>query len=495
MSVSGKRYVAYIGIHRSSDSPLTRGGILLSSSIDDVEEWRHSQSPKKDNDEDELIPDNAPIKEDDKKSHEENSSIIEIIRGCKNTLSSYHSLINVSAVIIPTIPWITVAKEIYDEVNNSCDKLYEDNGIFTFGICEDNILKIRRLIGKMNDMRKGLSVLPGSIILSLVANFDSYFVDAVRMVLLSRPERYDNSDRQMTVKEILAMSSFEDVRWKIINDEVDGLMRGSHLEQIKFIEKNLHISITEDFDRYPEYLEIFERRNIVAHGKHIVNEIYLRNCKAFGYNVKNIKEGDKLNLDHIYLHKSVDTLIEIYVKICYLLWKKHFEPSDVNIAEIVSEIAFRFIEERNYSLALRLYEFLLNDKKSNFDESCRKKYIINLSNCYRNIEKNEACDDLLNKTDWSATSNTYRICVASLRDDLNEFLRLMPLVSNDEMISKTEIREWPVFKWMRSKDEVKLKFEELFGEPLRAPTRDETIITKEKIDNADDAALETETRH
>ena len=60
-------------------------------------------------------------------------------------------------------------------------------------------------------------------------------------------------------------------------------MRGSHDEQIEYIEKNLHIDIRNHYEEWGEFIEIFERRNIISHGNYIINSHYVRNCNNMDF--------------------------------------------------------------------------------------------------------------------------------------------------------------------------------------------------------------------
>ena len=56
------------------------------------------------------------------------------------------------------------------------------------------------------------------------------------------------------------MSSFDEVIGKITEDEVEGIMRGSHDDQIKYMEDKLDIKIRSNYEGWGEFMEIFERR-------------------------------------------------------------------------------------------------------------------------------------------------------------------------------------------------------------------------------------------
>jgi hypothetical protein len=72
-----------------------------------------------------------------------------------------------------------------------------------------SFLHLKRLVDGHKDRVAGYEVLPSATLLSLVATFDSLFADIIRMVLINHPERYTNSEKQISLKELFTKSSIE----------------------------------------------------------------------------------------------------------------------------------------------------------------------------------------------------------------------------------------------------------------------------------------------
>jgi hypothetical protein len=66
------------------------------------------------------------------------------------------------------------------------------------------------------------------------------------------------------------------------------------------------------------------------------------------------------------------------------------------------------------------------------------------------------------------------MCVAALKDDASRFIDLMRgLGQRPKQPSKKDLRQWPVFKAMRKRQDVQEAFEMMFGEPMNVvPTKD-----------------------
>jgi hypothetical protein len=182
------------------------------------------------------------------------------------------------------------------------------------------------------------------------------------LFLAIHPERYTASDRQISLQEILTKQSLEDVVKHVIEGEVNDLMRGTHTEQVQFVENNLGIKIIDHYERWADFVEIFERRNLAAHGNLIVSNIYVKKCKEA--RVADIPEiGSALELNSEYLKKSVETLTEFGVLLIFTLWKKHFGKSDESAFAHVNSTCYDLIVNEQFNLAKNLLEFCLYKQK------------------------------------------------------------------------------------------------------------------------------------
>ena len=246
-------------------------------------------------------------------------------------------------------------------------------------------------------------------------------------------------------------------------------MRKSYTEQIKFVESNLNVSIIAHYERWPNFVEIFERRNLVAHGNLIVNEIYVRNCKEVKYtDASNLTIGETLRLSPKYLHSSVELLIEFGILLVFVLGKKHITAQDDKAFQYLNHTGFELIASKRPRLARRLLEFGVKQKKGCSEETYRMM-IVNLANSYKKLKDEAGCLKVIDSIDWSASRDDFQICVASLRGDVERFIELLPKIAGSKSISVRSFREWPVFDWIREDKRIAFEFERVFGEPIARP--------------------------
>jgi hypothetical protein len=298
-----------------------------------------------------------------------------------------------------------------------------------------------------------------------VAGFDYAFADFAKVLLRSRPERYEGSDRQYSISDIIKLSSIEELIEKAADDEIDSLMNKSHAEQIAFFEKSFNISIRKHYERWPQFMEIFERRNLAAHGNLRVNERYLENCREAGLECKN-RIGDILVVDKGYLESSIDILVEFGILLALSAWQKQFPRSVLESFGAVVEVSYSLLKDDHPQVAARLLEYGLKVKSKGADEEKTKMMIINLAIAYKQCGEAGESSKVLSETDWSASPPQFKLCAAAIREDIEEASSLLQAARVSDGLSLHEIREWPAFQWIRKNDEFRLSCERVFGEPL-----------------------------
>lgn len=327
-------------------------------------------------------------------------------------------------------------------------------------------------------MDRGFDLLPSAVLLTIVATFDTLAADVVRTILELKPDRYSSSDKTISVADILSMKSFDDVKSKLLNDEIYQYSRGSHEEQVKYIEKQFHIKIIENWKRWPDFIEIFERRNLLAHGEKRFTQRYAEICKSQGHKGSEKLVGKEIELTTNYLSQSVDTLLEFFMLLIFSVWRKQIPEEEQSAFDLINHVIYRLITDERYRVPINVTEYVLGLKGVSVTEATRLMLIVNLASAYRHQDNKELVIQTLKRADWSAASDNYKICVAALREDVDEVVTLMaPCVSSNK-ISKDDFREWPVFSFVRDSDEYRSEFKKIFGENLFDPSADETEVSE-----------------
>src|SRR5690606_26404612 len=112
---------------------------------------------------------------------------------------------------------------------------------------------------------------PRSLLVSLVSHFDAYVGRLIRAIYLRKPELLNSSERKLSFEELVRYDSIEAVREFVIEKEVESVLRGSHVEQFRWMERTYDVPLTKGLDSWPLFVELMERRNLFVHTDGIVS--------------------------------------------------------------------------------------------------------------------------------------------------------------------------------------------------------------------------------
>lgn len=380
--------------------------------------------------------------------------------------------------------------EITDKVSADCSIVEEKDDWTIWSMPDYKYFEIADKREELKQLERGLHSFPAAVLMNMVASFDSTIVDLIRSMFTLNSNLFRDLGRSVDVKEVLAASSIEDLQSQIINDEVYKFSRGSHDEQTAFIEKYFHIQIKKTWKRWPDFIEIFERRNLIAHGERLFNHRYVNICSSHGHQGSEKLLGSKIKLSQSYLSQSCDILIEYAVLTIFSLWRKHFKDQEEAAFSKINETVFNLILRKRYNLATRLSEYVLSIKSDGMSDFVRRMLIVNNASAYLHAENADKCKKVLKSVDWSASADNFKICVAALMDDMDEVERIMPIIAQTKAIEKNSFRTWPVFRFARENKRFQTAFEVAFNEPLlRNKSENESIQPSVSEDGNEDAEV------
>ena len=74
---------------------------------------------------------------------------------------------------------------------------------------------------------------------------------------------------------------------------------------------------------------------------------------------------------------------------------------------------------------------------------------------------------VLDDADWSSAKDEFKLCIAAIREDMDELGRLIPRLKISDWISPSVYFEWPAFEWVRERPEFWALLEAVYGEEIR----------------------------
>jgi len=181
-------------------------------------------------------------------------------------------------------------------------------------------LGIKRIMGlfrrlereKSSDISAALRL---SLFLGLFSAFESFTGDLLRAIYTKKPDLFKTVGRSVPVAEILQYSSFDELKAAVLEQEIEVFRRKSYVEQFESLETFFGLSLRA-FERWPDFVEASQRRNLYTHCDGIISDQYLEACRAAGANLPtDAKKGDRLKLTAKYLKSSCELLMEVGLKL------------------------------------------------------------------------------------------------------------------------------------------------------------------------------------
>ena len=310
-----------------------------------------------------------------------------------------------------------------------------------------------------------ISILPNSLFVSLISQFDAFLGKLIRLIFITKPEILNSSEKNISFSKLSELKSFDEAKEYMIEKEIESVLRESHSEHFLWIENKLKITLRKDLDIWKTFIEITERRNLLVHNNGIVTSQYLVVCRS--NNVSFEKEpqlGDALNVDEEYFSKAFKCLYELSVKLTQVIWRK-LSPNEIEKSdESLNDICFELIRNEQYELAIILLEFATKILKKHYNEESKNVLIVNLALANKFSNKNDICKDIVANKDWSACSDKFKIAKSALIDDFEQIEFYMRKNSENDEIPKLAYKTWPLFAEFRKQPNFETIYKEIFKE-------------------------------
>lgn len=390
----------------------------------------------------------------------------DVERSFKHAMLMYRNSVIEVIRLSPIFAAVFLGKSIQDIAKTRGTKREDlsSEAIHVYSLPDHAAFSINRHAEKSDALIAGARHLPEISTIGIISSYDAILTDLLKVVFKLKPEIIMTSDREIKFSDLVEFGSIEEARESIVSQEIEGAIRQSHHDQFAWMERKFGMPLTKNLEVWPDFVELCERRNLLTHTGGVVSRQYLKNCEAHGKKC-DLKPGDRLEVDVQYFRSAIEIVSEVGFKLIHTLWRK-FSPSEREAAdEALNALGMDLIANKRYSLAERILQFGV-DQKHHHSDLIRRMMVVNLANAAKLGGHKDRCNKALSAHDWSATSYQFQICVAAVKNDFPEVVRLMCMGADVLELSSSQFRDWPVFKDARTNAEVQKTFEQTFGEPL-----------------------------
>jgi hypothetical protein len=375
-------------------------------------------------------------------------------------------------------PFAEISGQVYKQVRkdydefiekHATDKLLDSEGkIESFAMPPQYASDYRHVERAMADTATFTKLLPRLAFVGLVSVYDAYLGKLLRQMFRNRPELLNASNRQLTYQQLNQFESVTDACEWVVEKEVEAVLRDSHVAHFQWLENKLAIPLRKDLAVWGSFVELTERRNLFVHTDGIVSSQYLQVCREQGAPLPDVLNvGDQLQVSPQYFQQSCDSIAEIGVKLGQVVWRKLLPGEKEKADESLLIVSYDALVMREYELAATLCHFACETLPMLSSAEFELMFRVNLAIAYRGLGRTKEALALVEKTDWSACADKFKLAAAVLREDWNTAAQIMKRVGAAGEPSKEQYGAWPLFKEFRKKDIFRTTFEAVFGEPFR----------------------------
>lgn len=155
-----------------------------------------------------------------------------------NYVNTLKAQIDSAPVIINTLLSRGFAnnKKLADFISeNGIDEEGEENN--TKSIPEEKMNVFYKLSKNTGNAFAALELFQKNMVVSLMCIYDAFLGDLIRLIYMHKPELLNACEKNFTFSEIVKYESIEKIKEKIIEKEVECVLRNSHAEQFSWISK------------------------------------------------------------------------------------------------------------------------------------------------------------------------------------------------------------------------------------------------------------------
>lgn len=352
------------------------------------------------------------------------------------------------------------------------------------------------LVANMNNSFQALDNVGRNAVVSMVSMYDAYISSLVKVIYNDMPQLLNQSQKDFKLNNILLYKDFDELKEVVTEDEIETLLRKSHVDQLRWLEGKLDMTLTE-FKVLPLFVELMERRNLFVHANGLVSRHYLETCEKYKIQInEDVTIGKQLDATDDYVFKSYAILFQTGIMLGFVVWHKIRKQEGEELIDYLSDVCYNLIKEGHYDLAIVMIDFALDNKsfRNHKNQASHIIFLVNKALSYHLKDMQKECLAIVDKIDLSAAEPVYKLAAAILKEDYDQAIGFMDQLGNVPRMRR-DYKEWPLFTKFRDKETFKKKYKELFNEDyicleVKKPKFEEILASAEKLIEQDKENLE-----
>ena len=293
-----------------------------------------------------------------------------------------------------------------------------------------------------------LNLVTKSTLINLIVIFETLIADLIHVISENYPKAINLENYSLNFNELQEISKIEEARKYLVSKLIDNLLHEAHEEIFKFLEKVTGIKM-DFYSRNKEiFTEINSRRNIFVHNRGIVNSDYISKVSERLIEKYKIKKGQAAETNKNYILDSISFIEALGIYLVSKIWK-HFEPDDKEKSTfLLNDIVYKSLLNKHYYVSEQIAEFIMFDNSSS--EEIRDMAKLNYWLSLKRTGRFEQVKENILKCDFSSKKLTLKLGLSALKEDKNEFCKILKEVLEKKEITIKDYNEWPILEEMRS---------------------------------------------
>lgn len=322
-----------------------------------------------------------------------------------------------------------------------------------------------------------------SLFIGLFACFDKFVGELMMAVYKVCPELYKGLNSQLSVSEVLAFPSLNELRDSVLDKEVETLRRKSYAEQFKEFERKFGFETLTKFESWPAFIEASQRRNLFTHCDGVISGQYLKACSDVQFKVDDEHVvGFKLKLGKKYFFKICFIVAEVGAILAQTVWRKML-PEQIRVADsALNMLIYDYLIIEQWTKVTSLCKFSSRLPKIS-DDVMARMFTINHAIAVKNTSGLVAAKKVLDKKDWSASIYDFKLARSVVLEEYDEAKRLMKKIGEaGEIIYEEAYHDWPLFKKFRESEQFLEGYEEVYGLKYLSKLSELVTDAQEQVD-------------
>jgi hypothetical protein len=393
----------------------------------------------------------------------EKSKEIEWIERLKQFMEDVESLRSAMKLLVSSFP--KELKKIEVELDDFIkehgkDVEIENSGNTKFRLEYDKTRRFERMNKSHRRVLNSMIIIPEISVVNLICSFDGYLADLLRDLFKDKIELASLSSKNIVYSELIAIGSIEGVRQRLIEIEVENVLRDGWDGQSEYFSKLIDWNIKEKWGKWDSFYELIQTRNIIVHNGGKINQYYLSRIKKnTNIDITNLHIGDKKLITLEYINNILTLLQELAIQLTIGLRRKVFPNKQNEIDEAWTDISYELLIENKFKLLCDVLEDVMRLDKFHMQSN---RFIVTANYCIAQIKcgNKQLAIKHIEKFDVSGMKTRYVMAKEIILGNIDLAIKLIPTAE----ILAWEYREWPLFSLISHSEEFRKAFQNHFKE-------------------------------